>query len=328
LDTGTHLVMGLGLAGLAYVDPVVSADPYVATAVLIGTVLGSQAPDADGLTRLKGNAAYIRNHRGASHSLPAIALWTLLITALIALIFPGVPILHVGLWVGIAVCLHVFTDLFNTYGTQAARPFSEKWISWNIIHIFDPVIFISHLIAILAWLIRLAEPTQIFSALYGLLALYYVWRTAVHYILEKSLPHRDPEARPGDKYYLIPTVHPNGWNIVKKQPDGGYRLGELRNRQIRWVDEVKSDVHPAVEVSKKHPDVAAFLYFSSFACAEVKDHPWGYEVRWADVRYRHRKQYPFIAVVLLDHQLRALDSYVGWVSDSRLEKKLRADYYS
>lgn len=324
MDTGTHFVIGLGLAGLAYIDPVVAADSTVATAVLIGTVLGSQAPDTDGLLRLRGNAVYIKNHRGLSHSLPAVALWTVAITLLLALIFPGLPLLHVGLWVFIAVGFHVFSDLFNTYGTQAARPFTEKWIGWNVIHIFDPIIFCSHLVAIFLWSVGLAEPAFLFSVLYLFLAFYYVWRTTIHYMLEKRLPRHDPLFVPGCRYYLIPTVSLYHWNIVRRNVDGSYRLGEWRNHQLSWIDEVHGDQHPAVEASRKQADIAAFLYYSSFALAEVRDHPGGYEVRWVDVRYRHRKQYPFIAVAVLDHQYRPIDSYVGWVSDSRLEKKLRA----
>lgn len=323
MDTGTHLVIGLGLAGLSYIDPVVAADPTVSTAVLIGTIIGSQAPDSDGLLRLRGNAAYIKNHRGLSHSLPAIGLWTIAITLFLSVLFQGLPIFHVGLWVFIAVAFHVFSDLFNAYGTQAARPFSDKWIGWNIIHIFDPIIFCSHLVAIFLWSLRLVEPAFIFPILYMFLAVYYLWRTIVHYFLEKRLPLHDPYFSKGDQYYLIPTIHLYTWNVVRRRSDGTYRLGEWKNSQLNWIDEVSCDVHPAVSASRNHPDIAAFLYYSSFACAEVRDHPWGYEVRWVDVRYRHRKQYPFVAVVLLDHQYRPLDSYVGWVSESRLEKKLR-----
>lgn len=325
MDTGTHLVIGLGLAGLAHLDPVVASDSTVATAVLIGTVLGSQAPDFDGLLRMKGNAVYIKNHRGLSHSLPALILWTILITGGLALAFKGLPLLHVGLWVLGAVCFHVFTDLFNTYGTQAFRPFTEKWISWNIIHIFDPFIFISHLIAIFLWVIRAAEPQWIFPVLYTIMAGYYIWRTVTHYRLEKSLPRRDPDSEEGDQYYLIPTVNLSIWNVVKRKSDGSYLLGELRNDEFRWLDQVAPDDHPAVEASKSHPSIAAFLYFSSFAIAEVKPYEWGYEVRWADVRYRHRKQYPFVAVLRMNLKYEPIDSYVGWVSESRLEKKLRMD---
>ena len=87
MDSGTHLVMGLGLAGLASIDPVVASDQTLYAAVLIGTVVGSQAPDLDGFLRLKSNAVYIRNHRGLSHSIPAIAIWSILITFLIQLGF-------------------------------------------------------------------------------------------------------------------------------------------------------------------------------------------------------------------------------------------------
>lgn len=327
MDTGTHLVIGLGLAGLAHVDPVVASDPAVATAVLVGTVVGSQAPDFDTVLRLRGNATYIKNHRGMSHSLPAIAIWTLLITGGLALFFDRLPIATALLWVFIAVAFHVFTDLFNTYGTQAGRPFTKKWISWNIIHIFDPVIFISHVLAIFLWSVHLAEPEVLFPLLYAFLALYYVWRTWVHYRLESTMHRTDPKYVEGDKYTFIPTVNLHHWQVVKSQANGSYMLGEYKNGSLQWIDRVHCDVHPAVDASKKHPNIASFLYFTSFACADVKEHEWGFEVRWMDVRYRHRKQYPFVAVLLMDRQYQTIDSYVGWLSESRLEKRLRVDLY-
>ncbi|MGG2201772.1 metal-dependent hydrolase [Paenibacillus validus] len=325
MDTGTHLVIGLGLAGLAYIDPVVAADPVVATAVLIGTVAGSQAPDADTLLRLKNNAVYIKNQSRISHSLPALFLWTAAISGALWLFFDGLPMLHVTMWVFIAVAFHVFTDLFNTYGTQALRPFSERWVSWNIIHIFDPFIFLAHVVAIFLWSMRLVDPAVAFPLLYGLIAVYYAWRSWHHHRLESTLYRQDPEYAPGDKYTLIPTVHLYHWQVVKQKNDTTFSLGEYRNGRIKWVDHVKCDCHPAVEASKAHPNIASFLYFTSFACADVKEHGWGYEVRWADVRYRHRKQYPFVAVLRMDKSFETLDSYVGWVNDTRLEKKLRVD---
>jgi inner membrane protein len=325
MDSGTHLVIGLGLAGLAYIDPVIAANPVIATAVLIGTVVGSQAPDLDTLLRFKSNAAYIKNHRGRSHSLPALVLWTGLITLLLMLLFDRLPVWHIAMWVFIAVAFHVFTDLFNTYGTQAFRPFTEKWIAWNIIHIFDPFIFLSHIVAIFLWSVQLVRPEVVFPILYALLGLYYIWRSWHHHRLESNLYQQDADYMKGDRYYLIPTFNYNFWQIVKKRPDGHFVLGEYKNNRIKWVDEVTCASHAAVDISKEHKDVTAFLYFTSFACSELRSHDWGYEVRWADVRYRHRKQYPFVAVLLLDNELNPIDSYVGWVSDTRLEKKLRVN---
>lgn len=325
MDSGTHLVIGFGLAGLAYIDPVVAANPVLSTAILIGTVVGSQAPDMDTLLRFKSNAAYIKNHRGRSHSIPAVLIWTALITLVLMLLFDGLPLAHVALWVFIAVAFHVFTDLFNTYGTQAFRPFTEKWIAWNIIHIFDPFIFVSHIVAILLWAVHLAAPEIIFPILYACLAVYYIWRSWWHHRLESNLYHKDPDYHHGDRYILIPTFNLNFWQIVKTKSDGRFALGEYKNNQIKWIDEVSCTSHPAVEASRTHSDIAAFLYFTSFACSDLRSHDWGYEVRWADVRYRHRKQYPFVAVLLLDNELNPIDSYVGWVNDTRLEKKLRVN---
>jgi len=75
MDTGTHTVMGVALGGLATLDPAVQQDPVLFNAVFIGTMIGSQAPDLDTVLKLRNNAVYIRNHRGITHSIPAILLW-------------------------------------------------------------------------------------------------------------------------------------------------------------------------------------------------------------------------------------------------------------
>lgn len=328
MDTGTHLVMGIGLAGLAMVDPAVAASPVVHTAVLIGTVAGSQAPDLDNLLRLRGNACYIRNHRGISHSLPAILAWTAAITILLQLLYRGsLPWASIIGWTLLAVSLHVLTDLFNAYGTQAMRPFNEKWISWNIIHIFDPVIFTLHLIAIVSWAAGVAEPTVLFPALYLVLAVYFAWRTAAARSTVAKLARLDKSRKSGDAYIAIPTISLTIWNIVKQDAEGAFSVGMLRNDDLHWVDHVRCSNHPAVEKSKSDPAITAFLYFTSFACADVIEHSWGYEVRWSDVRYRQRKQYPFVAVLMMNKHMETVGSYVGWLSDERLTKRLRMDTY-
>ncbi|MBD2868074.1 metal-dependent hydrolase [Paenibacillus arenilitoris] len=328
MDTGTHLVMGIGLAGLAMVDPVVAADQSVQTAVLLGTVAGSQAPDLDNLLRIKGNACYIRNHRGISHSLPAIVIWTALITVMLQLFYQGsLPWANIGGWVLLAVCVHVFTDLFNTYGTQAMRPFTEKWISWNIIHIFDPVLFTVHVIAILLWAGGFVNPAFLFPIMYGFVAVYFVWRTLAARRTVQRLPDIDPEYGKDDSYIAIPTISLTIWNIVKQTKDGSFVIGNLRNGELSWLDRARCSEHPAVAKSKSDPGIRSFLYFTSFACADVREHHWGYEVRWSDVRYRHRKQYPFVGVLVMNKQYETIGSYVGWLSDDRLSKRLRMDTY-
>ena len=53
LDTGTHIVMGIALGGLATLDPTVAGSPATATSVLIATIVGSQIPDIDTVLKLE-----------------------------------------------------------------------------------------------------------------------------------------------------------------------------------------------------------------------------------------------------------------------------------
>ncbi|MHA0856472.1 metal-dependent hydrolase [Paenibacillus sp. CMAA1364] len=327
MDTGTHLVMGFTLAGLAHIDPVVNTNPSLAIAVTLGTVLASQAPDIDSVLRLKNNAVYIRNHRGITHSIPFLAIWTVLITTVISVFFRDISILHLALWTGVAVCVHVFSDLFNTYGTQAFRPFTEKWISWNIIHIFDPFIFGSHLVAILLWVLGMVDPAPLFTVLYASTIGYYIWRTLHHYRKTVHVAQMDPKYQEGDTYYLIPTISLHQWNVVKLQPIGSYDIGTLNRNTLNWTfEDVTSSTHEAVEHSKQHPNVKSFLYFTSFAIADVQHVNNGYIVRWTDVRYRHRTQYPFVSIVIMDKQFKPIDSYIGWLSDEKMNARIPIHY--
>src|SRR5690625_2057432 len=135
MDTGTHIVMGIALGGLATLDPVVSNDPLMFNSVLVGTIIGSRAPDFDTILKLKNNATYIRTHRGITHSIPAIIIWGILIPLIIYLFVPEVNFLHLWLWTFLAVFLLVVVDVFNSYGTQTFRLFSLILAAYVFIHI-------------------------------------------------------------------------------------------------------------------------------------------------------------------------------------------------
>lgn len=327
MDSGTHFVVGLGLGGLALIDPAIAAHPFGPIAVMIGTIAGSNAPDADTLLKLKNNAEYIRHHRGLSHSIPAMAGWIVLITGILAWAFQGIPWLHIGVWVGLAVVLHVLSDLFNAHGTQVLLPVSKRRVAWNIIHIFDPFIFASHLVAIALWIAGAAEPAVIFPALYGVLVLYYCWRTNTHHVISRKISSTAADSTRPERWIVLPTMSLYRWNVIKAEPDGLYNIGEWNHGRLVWLDQVKCASHPAIEASKQHPDVQALLQMTDFPCGEVHAKTWGYEVRWIDLRFRYRRQYPFVAVVLMDTSLNPLQSYVGWLSDKRLQKRLGIQSY-
>lgn len=191
MDSATHLVMGIAIGGLALVDPVVAGSTSMTAGVMAATILGQQAPDVDTVLKLKNNAVYIRHHRGITHSIPAVLMWPLAITAIVSLFIQDANIFHLWLWTQIAVFLHVFVDIFNAYGTQALRPFSNKWIALGVINTFDPYIFGAHVVGILLWILG-SNPVWTFSFMYLIIILYYILRfllqaavkTAVHHTIQ------------------------------------------------------------------------------------------------------------------------------------------------
>src|SRR5690625_3118369 len=202
MDTGTHVVMGIALGGLATIDPIVANDPTLFNAVFIGTVVGSQAPDFDTILKFRNNATYIRNHRGLTHSIPAVIFWGILISLLIYLIVPNVNFLHLWLWTFLAVIVHVFVDIFNAYGTQSFRPFSHNWVALGFINTFDPYIFFLHVGGIIAWTLG-THPAYTFLIIYAVIALYYVKR----YVEKREIVQKVYEYfTPTDKVVTSPTL--------------------------------------------------------------------------------------------------------------------------
>ena len=152
MDTSTHIIIGLGLASLAQIDPVISENSALTQAVIIGSIIGSNAPDFDILYKFKGNNSYIKNHRSYSHSLPILPIWALLITFILMPFFPEISSFHLFFWTFLAVIVHVLTDLLNVHGTQILLPFRKAWISFDVIPLFDPFIMFAHLAGFLFFL--------------------------------------------------------------------------------------------------------------------------------------------------------------------------------
>lgn len=323
MDTATHFVLGISIAGLATNNPVISGDPVLAQGILISSIIASQAPDFDGVTRFWGGTAnYIKNHRGITHSLPMILIWPTIITLLLSIIYPVDYFGHLWFWSLVSVSLHISLDILNAYGTQVLRPFSKKWISLDIINIFDPFIFVIHLSSILIWIIDNRLGSYIFIITFALTIIYILWRSIIHSMTVKYLK---TSYNLKGKITLLPTIKWSVWNIIE-ETSIEYKLGILNRKQYRLVDrKEKKNTNIILEATKNDMKIKAFLYFTKYAYPEWKKTEFGYEVRWIDLRYRFNDHYPFLAIALLNEKYEIIDSYTGWIySDKHLNKKVLA----
>lgn len=321
MDSGTHLVMGIAIGGLAMADPAVANDTVTMTAVIAGTIIGSQIPDVDTVLKLRDNAVYIRHHRGATHSIPAVLFWPILLTGAIGIIFPEANLLHLWLWTFLAVVLHVFVDIFNSYGTQALRPFSNRWIALGVINTFDPIIFGAHVIALMIWAFG-ADPVWTISILYIVLLFYYISR----FILQAAIKHAIRNTLPGaTKIFVAPTMRYFHWRIAADTERHHY-VGRAYGRSVNFYDKFMKNPLPdndLIQTALKDKNLAAFVSFSPLYRWEINQYGEVYEVRLIDLRYRSNDYYPFVAVAHLDKDYKILNSYTGWIfSEDKLRKKL------
>ncbi|MFC7373626.1 metal-dependent hydrolase [Fictibacillus iocasae] len=321
MDTGTHIVMGIGLGGLAMIDPSIAADPVTAQAVIAGTLIGSHAPDFDTVLKLKNNAVYIRNHRGITHSLPALVIWPLLLAGAIHLFVPGADGNKVLLWTAIAVILHVFVDIFNAYGTQALYPVSKKWVALGVISIFDPFIFFIHLLGIMLWYGGI-DPGRTFLSIYVILVFYYIWRIIARKRADAFIRRKIPEAI---EIIASPAIRYGQYHLAIKTPKQ-FIVAGLQGKELTvWdvFDRLPVPKNKMIAAANKDKNIAAFLSFSPVYRWEIEKNEYGHEIRYIDLRYRSKEHYPFVALAQLDDDLNVMTSYTGWVySEDRLRKKL------
>lgn len=321
MDTGTHVVMGIALGGLSLIDPVVAGSTLTTTAVIAGTIIGSQAPDIDTVLKLRNNAVYIRHHRGITHSIPAVILWPILIAGVLWLILPEANLLHLWLWTFLAVFVHVFVDIFNSYGTQALRPFSRKWVALGVINTFDPIIFGIHVVGLLFWMFGL-NPVPTFLTMYAIIFIYYILRFAVQHAVKNSVKHTIPDA---DEIIVAPTMKFLQWRVAAISKTHHY-VGRAYGRSITIYDKFERNPLPESELVKaafKDKNLSAFTSFSPIYRWEITEFEHIYEVRLIDLRYRSNDYYPFVAVAHLNEDLEIVNSYTGWIfSEDKLHKKL------
>jgi inner membrane protein len=133
MDTVTHGLTGW-LIARALPERWKLERPRAATAMVI---LGSVLPDADNAARLLGSEAYVRIHRGLSHSLLGIAVSSLLLALLLARVGQWRDWKRIASLLLLGQCSHVALDLLNSYGTQILQPFSDARFALDLLFIVD-----------------------------------------------------------------------------------------------------------------------------------------------------------------------------------------------
>lgn len=112
--------------------------------------LAAEAPDLDVIGRFWGRAFGFEHHRGFTHSFLGVPIVAVFVVAFVYLVwrlrgrktkYPGLsPRWGLLFWYAcLAGLSHILLDFTNNYGVRPFWPFSEKWYSWDIVFIVEPV---------------------------------------------------------------------------------------------------------------------------------------------------------------------------------------------
>jgi len=229
VDPFTHAISGMALARAIPGRPL----PGKQVALL---ALLAMAPDADYILIFFSDVVYLQYHRGITHSLLMLPLWTWLCYSLLPdrrTQQPAMPWL-----VGGALLTHIFLDLITAYGTMILAPFSDWRASLDLIFIIDPLFTLCLLLPLLP-----AAVWKHHSRKLGLLSLTlaaaYIALAAFNHAQAVATARKEiPHATQVDA--LPMPFSPFHWQVIADASDTSYARAMI-------------DLAPAL------PDIAGFL---------------------------------------------------------------------
>jgi inner membrane protein len=309
LEPITHFLTGacLGRAGL-------NRKSALATLTL---TLAAEAPDLDVLGRFKGPAFGFAHHRGFTHSFLGVPLDAIVVVGFVYLLWrlrgrklnnPNLPprwgVLY--LFACLAGLSHILLDFTNAYGVRPFWPFSERWYSWDIVFIFEPIMFTCLLLglivpALFALIdkevgVRPHGPRGRVAATVGLIAVVLLWtvrdfehRRAINALKARTYNNAEPI-----RASAYPTL---------ASPFQWYGVVETTNFFVLApVDSLKTEVNPGSEdddslriykpeetpvtlAAKRSYLGGVYLSWAAYPITQTETLGSGYLVNFQDLRY-------------------------------------------
>ena len=212
----------------------------------IAMILAAEAPDLDTLWSVNGPVAAFQHHRGWTHTLLGVPFEAVVIVAVFWCVHrwrtrhgssarpPRAPVRWglLYLFAIIALLSHLLLDWTNNYGLRPFFPFNPRWYAGSFVFIYEPVLFLILLIALVAPLLfglinsevgarRPAFRGQSWAifGLLGTLAL-WTWRFVEHDKALQLAQTGDTNGAPISRASASPyPTNPYRWHTVVETPE-------------------------------------------------------------------------------------------------------------
>jgi inner membrane protein len=313
--------------------------------------LAAEAPDLDVLAGLRGRVFGFAHHRGFTHSFVGILIDAAVVLGFVYLIWrlrgrktndPSLPprwgLLFV--YACLAGLSHILLDFTNNYGVRPFWPFSERWYSWDIVFIVEPVMWVILILGLVAPVlfglidseigIRKRGPRGRVAAILALVGIVVMWgvrdyehRRAINALEARTYNEAEPvrvSAYPRmiDPFHWYGVVETPAFFALAPVDSLGPEVDPGGQLEIRF----KPEETPVTLAAKASYAGRVFLDWAQYPITEMEMRelpPEGYIVRFEDLRYAgsvgliagRRNRSPLGQAVLLDKNLKIVGDVLG-----------------
>jgi len=170
-------------------------------------------PDADYILTFISDTIYLQYHRGITHSVLILPLWTWLIYTLLSKTRQAIP----SWLIAAAIALHIGLDLITSFGTMILAPFSDWRATFDLVFIIDPLFTACLLIPLLLAFMwkRYARTLAVVGFL--LMCTYFGLTLMMHRAAMQLARNDQPSAL---KYNALPMpFSPFRWQLIASYPE-------------------------------------------------------------------------------------------------------------
>ena len=308
--------------------------------------LAAEAPDVDIFGNLKDPVFGFAHHRGFTHSFLGLVLVEVAVIGMVYLIWlmrgrrvrdPKLPPRWglLFLFAYLAGLTHILLDFTNNYGVRPFWPFSEKWYSWDIVFIVEPVLLLLLLGGLLLPALFALIDDEIgvrrkglpgrraaALALVGVLAVWtvrdYEHRRAIGALEARLYDGADPIRASAYPYWLNPF---RWYGVVETQNFYATMLVDSSSPDVDPDGQMrirpKPEETPVTSAAKRSELGQVYLDWAKYPITETQetDNPKpGYVVRFRDLRFDYpgqTRRAVLSAAVELDRNLRVISESFG-----------------
>ncbi|EOC99856.1 metal-dependent hydrolase [Caldisalinibacter kiritimatiensis] len=298
MDPITHGVIGLGISALSG-QPITFANPIV-----IGSVIGAMSPDIDIIAKHKGDYAYLKHHRGISHSIPGLITLAGAISLLLNLIFKDYSFTHIFIWTFLGCLSHSVFDMLNSYGVRILLPFNKKKLAMNLLMLYDPfIIILSFGLVVFKGDVKLKAILAATSLL-----VYLCFRQAMKIKARKLLKNKYSKYYKIKKISVLPgLINPLKWDFIIEAKHHSV-VGEINylNNKIKIKKKLRKKYTDLIRHIKNTRLGQYFLDFTPITHIRIIERRDKITLHLIDLRYFIRNDFMHHATIILNEDLKVI----------------------